>query len=544
MARMIPPYLSDDVKSAGDRQTFTLFRDSVGTEKWIVLHSLSLSKVAQRRYGEVDFVIIAPGKGVFAVEVKTGKVNRHEGVWEFTDRYGNINKKTRGPFEQARDGMFAVRTELIRKLGYKQACSNTLYAFFVMFFEYSWYEDDLDHESWQVYNAEYKTPIADFMDLLVENEKQLLSPSVTRAVLSEELAKQFAFLLRRNYEQFVTQEQVDTNLMNRIHSFTEEQYVCLDQMEDNLHCLFLGGAGTGKTVLAMEAARRESFDGKRVLLTCYNTPLADWISTRLLKESKCSNLTIMGFHALMRTIVGTIPGEEPDSNWFENVLPNLVLSLKNQLEKYDVLIVDEAQDLCIDQYLDVMDALLIGGLVGGKWRMFGDFYMQSLYTRTDEVSAIEYLSKRSAFVTYKLLVNCRNTRQIFDEIKMISSVPARYYKPPQAEGIAVSWHFTLDHSKAESEIAVHVRHLMDNGVTPANIVILSKNKPGQSIQTELERQNIPYRLPRGAGWDRNTGIRLSTIHRFKGLEARYIIIEECREAYGSMLLRRLSGYEK
>ena len=39
-----------------------------------------------------------------------------------------------------------------------------------------------------------------------------------------------------------------------------------------------GGAGTGKTLLALEKACRLADDGQRVLLTCYNKPLGNHLA--------------------------------------------------------------------------------------------------------------------------------------------------------------------------------------------------------------------------------------------------------------------------
>ena len=70
MARMVPPYLSNKVKSVGEKQLFERIRKAPGTEKWVVLHSLFLTRHVKRLYGEIDFLILAPELGVFVLEVK------------------------------------------------------------------------------------------------------------------------------------------------------------------------------------------------------------------------------------------------------------------------------------------------------------------------------------------------------------------------------------------------------------------------------------------------------------------------------------------
>jgi len=48
----------------------------------------------------------------------------------------------------------------------------------------------------------------------------------------------------------------------------------LDNLAAHNRAAIEGAAGTGKTVLAMEKARRLATTGRRVLLLCFNSPLA------------------------------------------------------------------------------------------------------------------------------------------------------------------------------------------------------------------------------------------------------------------------------
>ena len=56
----------------------------------------------------------------------------------------------------------------------------------------------------------------------------------------------------------------------KLLSLTGEQYDRLDELEDNPRCLFEGAAGTGRTLLAVEFARRRARAGDRVLFVCFN----------------------------------------------------------------------------------------------------------------------------------------------------------------------------------------------------------------------------------------------------------------------------------
>lgn len=108
MAIMIPSVISPEVKSSAERKIFEWFQNAPGTDKWIVLHSLGITTHNKVIYGETDFLVLAPQLGIFALEVKGGRVKRENGIWYFTNRYGKTNSKVRGPFEQAKDGIDKV----------------------------------------------------------------------------------------------------------------------------------------------------------------------------------------------------------------------------------------------------------------------------------------------------------------------------------------------------------------------------------------------------------------------------------------------------
>ena len=109
MSRMIPSYISSSVKSYGEKQIFKLFKDAHGADDWIVLHSLNIPKPLSKLYGEIDFVVLAPGLGIFCLEVKSGTVKRKDGVWIISDKSGRSYSSNTGPIKQAEDGMFDLK---------------------------------------------------------------------------------------------------------------------------------------------------------------------------------------------------------------------------------------------------------------------------------------------------------------------------------------------------------------------------------------------------------------------------------------------------
>lgn len=93
-----------------------------------------------------------------------------------------------------------------------------------------------------------------------------------------------------------------------IVSLTANQYKCIDQLEDNPRCLIKGSAGTGKTLLAIESAKKYASCGEKVALFCYNNLLARWLQQYFEKQVESLRPTYVGtFHGyLMKVVQGLV----------------------------------------------------------------------------------------------------------------------------------------------------------------------------------------------------------------------------------------------
>ena len=133
-----------------------------------------------------------------------------------------------------------------------------------------------------------------------------------------------------------------------------------------------GAAGTGKTVLALEAARRASARGARTGLICFNRLLGDWLRAEI---GQRDGILVGSYHKVIRDLIlGTEYAD--DFKQFESNAPAAKLyaegySYYGQLAlsdgdvHLDTLIVDEAQDLLRPESLEFLNALLAGGLAAG-----------------------------------------------------------------------------------------------------------------------------------------------------------------------------------
>ena len=272
MSIMLPSVLAPAVNSSAERRIFDWFRDAPGTEDWVILHSLGIATHNKVLYGETDFFAIIPGAGVFALEVKGGRVRRENGIWYFTDKYGKTNSKARGPFDQARDGIFSIISAVKQRLDPEHDyLQKIFYGFGVMFPDIEYSASGIDEEQWQVFDARDGRSVSEYIhriassarkkwEAMYGNSDSLVFPSVADT-------RYLATILRGDFDLAISVSAQIRNAEDALISLTKEQYRCLDQLDDNPRCLIQGAAGTGKTLLAVEAAKKATACGRKTALS-------------------------------------------------------------------------------------------------------------------------------------------------------------------------------------------------------------------------------------------------------------------------------------
>lgn len=547
MAKMIPSVISPEVKSNAEKKIFEWFRDDPETEDWIVLHSLGIANHNKVMHGETDFFVLVPYMGVFAIEVKGGRVRRENGEWSFTDKYGKVDRKQRGPFDQAWDGVFSIVSDLKKKLDNNHKyLENVFFGIGVMFPDVEYESVGCDEEQWQVFDCTNGESVGKFIKSIFENSMtrwhDLYDHDVTEDRLpSEEDIKYIASILRGDFDKAVAISVQIKYSEEELIRLTDEQYRCIDQLDDNKRCLILGGAGTGKTLLAIEEAKKAAASGLKVALFCYNRNLGEWFEKHFDEIPSSLRPSYAGtFHKYMIRLIKqngmrvSFPEDEEEKNHFYAYdIPFYARTAIMELrDKFDKIIVDEAQDIISDAYLDVMDKCLLGGLSRGRWTMLGDFSKQAIYTSGESGEALkEKLEERTSFIRFKLTVNCRNTKTICEEISMVTG-----YEPPsdiwsKVEGVPVEYlTYSNDDEEKERLLSV-INSLLKNHISPKMISILSPVKRESSVVSLIDEYDISdYKV-----YSSNR-LSFSTVQAFKGLENSVVILIDIDDLEDKKLL--------
>lgn len=529
MARMIPPVVHPGTVSRGELEVFRRLQSDPETEDWTVLHSLDTAAHVKQMFGEIDFVVIVPGKGVLCLEVKgTTRLKRERGLWY----YGNAAPDARGPFKQAASAMHSVREQLAK---HDPTLKGVVFWSAACFPLLDFNETSVEWHSWQVIDrrAMQARSLGQLVKGVLDNARTFLAghPSAKWFNLrspepSKEQCEAICHLLRPQFEVFESPKSRKHRLEEELKRYTDEQLVALDAMNSNARVIFAAPAGTGKTLLATEAARRAAATEKRVLFICFNRFLGQTLKEQL---ESLQGVRAGTLHSYMLNLTG-LSGENRDSAFWEQDLPLLATEKLLELDDapFDELIVDEAQDILRDTYLDVLDMSLKGGLAAGRWRIFGDFEKQLIYG-TGSTALQGFAEARGGRAPiYSLRVNCRNTPHIATTARWLGQMHPDYSRVLRPDnGVEAELSYFRDSVQQQQLLIDALQNLYDDGFQGDDIVVLSphsKSACAASItQPPWSDRLTPFRL----GLDGHIGY--CSIHAFKGLEAPAVIVTDIEQ---------------
>lgn len=530
MATLLPE-LSDSQLSAlpsrAEAKVYKALREGL-PDRYVVLFGVGWilrREDEQAKDGETDFLVCDPDSGYLCIEIKGGGIafDGVSGQWFSVDR-NRQKHQINNPIQQALKAKYSVRAKLAehprsRELG----LSGVLRGHAV------WFPDvgdpaalsrpdmpaaliggaqDLENpKHWVDHAFAYWSNDAPGHTLLgrrgVEAIQDVFARSVVIAPLvSSRLAEQEA----------------------RRVALTNDQLRVLDFLQSHRRVAVSGGAGTGKTVLAVEKARRLASEGFRTLLTCYNRPLADHLADLC---AGVPNLEVMTFHQLChrqadrahrqsgRDLVAEAKATYPGKDLFDVQLPNaLAYSIEILPERFDAIVCDEGQDFREEFWLPL--ELLLSDYAGGPLYVFYDDN-QNIYSR-----AATFPIRDPPFT---LTTNCRNTAPIHRAAyNHYRGVPVH---PPDIDGDDVQFDEARTREAQLTKITARIVDLVARqNVAARDIVVLIADA---SHKVDYYRMLKRQPLPRPATWveegpRKETTVLIDTVQRFKGLEAPIVIL--------------------
>lgn len=439
---------------------------------------------------EADFIVMLPGAGIGVLEVKGGLVWSAGMEWFSRDRNGR-DHEIHNPLQQANRAGYAlkdfVQSQAVNWPGHTCVAvlpDTTLPYDFVL--------PDSMREQW--IDAGADVVAATLRAIATADPLSRADVGEIFEVLEQRLPKP------RGWQK--AQQGAEHADM-----ITRDQYAILRALRTNDRILVTGGPGTGKTWLALEHARQETQRGARVGLLCYNRGLALDMQARAASWPTDQQPAFVGtLHQLALDWTGLQVPEGVGGQFWDG-LPAALAAVSQDHERFDLLIVDEAQDFKPDWWDSVVRVL--SDPDSGPMVVFGD-EDQQLYGGAPGSSF--------PVVEVSLTENVRNTRQIAE---LLSALVDDEVEVRGASGPA-PWLFSAEPDKAcevADQVVAALQH--DNDFRPGDIALLTTYR---RHRVQMERQQELGPVGFASSLLSTDEVAVSTVKGFKGLERPVVVL--------------------
>lgn len=489
--RMIPSRPVESTVSRAELRVFEML-SRVADSSSVALHSLRLPVHVRKRSTEADFVIVRPD-GVLVLEVKGGRVGRRGGEWVFTDRNDRESISYEGPFAQAEGAMHSLRRRLLMSLGDARLEGHP-FGFAVITpdctipsSDVEWdravYIDDRQSRDVSGLERSLNRVMAFWRDKLGMMSSESSSRDYVQSIIDA---------CRPDFEAVQSLAGVLASVNAEMIRLTERQLGALDLVADWRRVIVEGAAGTGKTVVALESARRNCEAGRSTLLTVRSPVLA----------------------ASLRR---SLPHEVV-------VTPHRALASVRQ--KVDVLVCDEAQDMMTEEDLLILDGLLDGGIEHGVWTAFMDSSGQRGVLGGFDPEAFSLLRSYADGPPIVLRQNIRNTRAVADETALVTGIPGA--RPVVESPGRSRTRFVATPADEAAVIRSLIRDLRRDGVEDSAITVLTPDGSGRflaELPKDFRQSLSSVGVASAASWPPRD-LSLASIPDFKGMENDVVILAD------------------
>ena len=494
MAKIYPEIVEDYHGSYGEFQIFESLKQL--PNDWYIYHSLNWkdrSKNGRITWGEADFVIFNKNYGILVVEVKSGGISFKDGKWLQTRLDNSEINEMKNPFNQANRSKYKLIDEIDYKLPYGDRC----------FIDKAVWFPSISNDELQKANL----PL-EYDSKLILTKESLNNPLQSILSIYNFYNSTRYTMLSRNSENVILETIMPSfNLVSSasnikdeadyvFYQLTNEQKKVLDFISDQQTVAIQGSAGTGKTFIAVEQAKRLSSD-KKVLFLCFNK----FLYYHLDNKCKLNNVDYYNLHTFLSK------NSSDDISTDEKCLKALKsIDFANTLD-YQAIIIDEAQD--------INDKILIEFYEICK-RLNYNLY---LFYDKNQMLFQNKLPKCLEEFDCKLTLtkNCRNTLKIVQTINSVFNINT------QANGFSVSGvmpTFYFVDTDIQNKLRLIINDYLNDGFDQKDITILTLSTEDESCLNGIT-QIGNYKINHESNED---GIFFTTSKKFKGLESNIIIV--------------------
>jgi hypothetical protein len=537
---MIPPGAKPGTNRS-EREVFTAFEGIPDRPDWIVIHSLQLAQNLFSLEGEADFIVMVPGKGIVVIEAKNPKyVEYTAGQW-YLDKLPN---PTKDPLQQVSRARSNIRGYLKQ---HDENINDIPFARMLWFTSIGRHQfinnsaGDMQFFEWELGLAEDKDKPVLAIEKLLDNHIAFFADNgevhYDPSAFTSERAENLANTLLSNFTGYESAEELAKTRYKIEQKMLDEQLAIMELVEYNNHLYFDGGAGTGKSFLLAEAARKFAKQGKRTLVTCWNYMMAEELASTLTRPG----ITVKDLNTIMLEICGLKENPaDAGTQWFEHDLPIMALEAleKNPaLGSYEALCVDEFQDVAANlKLLEVLFELVKTAKLENIPMVFaGDRNQQIM---RDGVHVIDPAQRMKLImpdtVHIRLRTNCRTVPELAKMIPRVINIDTDIVRHRIPEGFEGGLSIVdCSDEKQTQHLATTIKKLLER--YPArDIVILSafgdhNSTVGQLLQRGSQNADERALVSQLKTAEGDGKIRWRSIAKFKGLESPVVVITDVDE---------------
>ena len=398
MAKMLPDKPREFAPNSREDVMFEALK--LLPDEYYVFHSFKIISVkdGELKESETDFVIFNPEKGILCLEAKAGHPYYDGSDWY----YGSgVKMGHDGPYRQASLNKWKLISYISDKKmdDIKDCCK---------FVHGVWFPSISDDDLMQI-------------NLPADADKKITLTSSALDNPQPYIDRIFALAVKKDFETDLSGYQVKRiinsilcptfNLVPSMKNELElkrtvfnrlirEQTRLLDYLEEQPVAVINGVAGSGKTMLAIEKARRCAEKGEAVLFLCYNKLLQESLKERY----KYDNVSFYTIDGLACKICSS---ETPNIGILANKIEEMFYEGSFP---YKHVIIDEGQDFGKDnieesQIIKLLETVVLDESVDGSFYIFYDKFQLVQGNKIPE-----YIQEADCKLS--LYQNCRNTENI------------------------------------------------------------------------------------------------------------------------------------
>ena len=521
MARLIPKLDLSDISNDSERKIAEALVQQLPDSN-IVIHGFNWTARNKRGKiveGECDCIVLDPEYGMLFIEVKGGiiKFLPEENEWVRVSYQAESDLPIKDPFGQVERNMYKIVNYI--KQNYGDDSFPCTFGFAVAFPDGQFQgQPPASAQREQIFDANTLNDLTTAVRRVLTSFSRGSRPKMDKQTFSR---LKNALLPKYEIVPILCQSiEVQERMLYRA---TQDQQRILSVLAQQKFAAIEGGAGTGKTLLAVAKAQQLAEAGLRTLLVCYNRALKDWLVDTLTGEFE-DLLSVQTYHNLVtelceQTNVMFIDKENPPTQeMWDDVAPERLMDACDLLttdEKFDAVIVDEGQDFK-NLWWTSLESVFRDPENKSAYYIFFDT-RQNLFVK-DEFELPPELPP-----PFSLTTNCRNTTSIAEHCASIidEEVETRSSSPT---GIPPEVHDSADWAtgfRAAENLVQKLCRKDGDALEPSQITILTPGYAKREWPERFRRFEVTDDMEK---WRNNEAVLIASLHQFKGLESDAVVL--------------------